>query len=150
MVRINRDGKPASEFRRAERGDVRSIAAGSKSEFNRELTDRDEHQSRMRMAELIGEIEKLTERLGKSFDINDLMKYKRLVQGFLKEATSLAFSLQKDSSFHRRGRAIMLSVRTVNQDVEALISDFTNKKREPTEILESMDKIRGMLLDMLV
>lgn len=149
MVKIERDRRSSGDYPLRGKPDVKSVDPSHKGEFARDLTDKQDRDYHVRMQELLSEIDKVAGRLQKTFDINDLMKYKKLVQNFLKEATAMAYATNRESSFHRRGRSIMISVKRINQEVEEMIEEFMAKKQDPIGILETMDKIRGMLLDLM-
>jgi len=44
---------------------------------------------------------------------------------------------------------LLFTISVIDEEVNAMIDDFMNHKKEPVEILNAMDKIRGMLVDLI-
>ena len=149
-MKIDRSKKELSQFQTIPRSGVPEVRRGAESIFDQELTHRQDESMQWKMKEFLSEIDKITERLNRSITIQDLMVYKKLVKNFLKEATAQAFEVEAKRSRSRRGRTVMVTVKTIDEEVEALIKDFIGKKTEPMEILEALDKIRGMLVDLMI
>lgn len=125
------------------------VKKASTASFEQELLQQRESERKIRMQELLQEIDNLNKKLGRSLNINDLMLYKRLVKGFLQEATLLAYSVKQERVRSRRGRTLLMTISVVDREVDNLIDDFIKNKKEPMEILGVMDKIRGMLVDLI-
>lgn len=120
------------------------------SPFDQEMNGRRDAECQFRMQELLKEIDQLNDRLNRNMTVNDLMKYKKLVKQFLQEAGARAYHIKQQRARNRRGRSILVSIQTVDREIEALVNDFIDKKKEPFELLITLDKIRGMLVDMIV
>lgn len=118
--------------------------------FEQELSQRQTQIEHYKMQELLQEIDKINSRLQKQLTLKDIIMYKRIVSDFLKEATTSAYRLQKDRGWQRRGRRILVSVQTIDSVVENMINDFMKKKSSALEILATLDKIRGMLIDLMI
>lgn len=118
--------------------------------FEEELKDREEKAYIAHLQELLNEIDKTQERLARHLDLNDLMRYKRLVQEFLNEVVKRTHLIEKEASFTKRGaRSLMVSVRRVNEELQVLLDIFYSRAQDPINILETLEKIRGMLLDLM-
>ena len=149
-MKIYRDKKEeVNRFTTRPKSEPREVMPVKQAIFEQELNYHKEKDIHLRMQEYLQELDKLTAKLQKTLTINDLMMYKKLVKGFLKEAISKAYLLNLEPGRSRRGRAILLSVNLVDEEVEGVIQDFMQKKLEPIEVLSSLDKIRGMLVDLL-
>lgn len=149
-MKIDRDKKGLSNFTPLKKAEVHEVQRKASSNFEQELTFKQEGQAQFIMQELLGEIDKVNQRLSKSLTINDLMTYKKLVKNFLKEASNQAFLLDKHRGRSRRGRSILVTIKTIDAEVEEMIDDFLKNKAAPTEVLEQLDKIRGMLVDLMI
>lgn len=150
MVKIDCDRRSPGNLPLTGKGGAQKVKPGQKGSFGQELLEKEEEACWLRMKEILDEIDRVADRLSANLNLQDLVKYKRLVQGFLKEATSRLYIINRESRFTRRGaRSILVSVEKVDQEVQALIEQFAGRTREPLEILETLDKIRGMLVDML-
>ena len=148
-MKIDRDKRGLNNFSAVTRKNQVEVPRKESATFNDELYQRQEAEGRFRMQELLGEMDHLTERLNKSLTVNDLMLYKKLVKQFLQEATSKAYNLNQQSGRSRRGRSILITIKTVDQEMEQLLDDFIRQKSDPVEVLETLDKIRGMLIDLM-
>ncbi|MDD3269832.1 MAG: YaaR family protein [Syntrophomonadaceae bacterium] len=149
-MKIDRDKKDIGSYSTLGKSDVRGVKRGSESSFDQELTQHREAASRFKMDEILQELERLGEKLNRNLNINDLMLYKKRVKNFLQEATAQAYLLKQERGRNRRGRTMLTTIATINSEVEQLIEDFLKKKKEPLEVLEALDKIRGMLVDLMI
>lgn len=149
-MKIDRNKKELSSFTTMGKSGVPEIKRGAESSFDHELGQRQEVMCQLKMQEILSEIDKITKRLNRSVNLNDLMLYKKLVKDFLKEATSEAYQVIKKRGRNRSGRTILVTVNTIDHEVENLIKEFREQKTEPMEILTALDKIRGMLLDLMI
>jgi hypothetical protein len=149
-VKIERSKKELNKYSSLGKAELPEVKRVTETAFEQELAYRQEAAMQFRIQEILGKIEKLSESLSKNININDLMRYKNLVRDFLREATSEAYQLNKKRGRNRRGRTLLMTVSTIDAEVEKLINDFREKKREPMEILETLDKIRGMLVDLMI
>ncbi len=120
------------------------------SSFEQELAQRRDAESQYRMQEILKEIDQLNEKLNRSLNVNDLMLYKKKVKQFLQEAIARAYAVKQERGRNRRGRSLLISIATIDQEVENLIEDFVREPREPVDVLVTLDKIRGMLLDLMI
>ncbi len=149
-MKIERDSKDIGSYTTLGKADVRGVNRGSESTFDQELTQRREAAGRYKMEEILKELERLGEKLNKNLNINDLMLYKKRVKNFLQEATTQAYLLKQERGRNRRGRTMLTTIATIDSEVEQLLEDFIKKKKEPLEVLEMLDKIRGMLVDLMI
>jgi len=102
------------------------------------------------MQELLKEIDQVAARLAQSMTIADLMLFRRLIKDFLREATSRAFRIKKErGSLRRQGRSLLITVEETDREIEGLIEELMKCQDQPVSVLETLDKIRGMLVDLL-
>jgi len=150
VLRIERNRKTSRDFNLPSNTGIRGVQPASKGEFSQELLDKEQDFYQMRMQELLLKIDGISEKLSKNLNINDLIQYKQLVQSFLKEATASAYLVKEQRSFTRRGaRSVLISIETINREVEEVLHGFITKRKEPMEVLAALDKIRGMMVDLL-
>lgn len=149
-MKIDRSKRDLGSYSSLGKTVVPEVKRGAESSFEQELSYRSEEAVQYKMQEILAEIDKLSDRINKNFNINDLMIYKKLVKNFLKEASLEAYQVNRKRGRNRSGRTILVTISTIDAEVEKLIDDFRNKKKEPMEILEALDKIRGMLIDLMV
>lgn len=149
-MKIDRNKKELSSFSTLGKTGVPEVKRSAESSFEHELGQRQEAACQFKMQEILNEIDKLTKRLNRNINLNDLMLYKKLVKDFLKEASSEAYQVNKRRGRNRSGRTILVTVNTIDHEIDDLINEFRAHKTEPMEILTSLDKIRGMLLDLMI
>ncbi len=149
-MRVERNRKNPRNFTLSSTKGIKEVKPTFRGEFSQELMEKEDHLYRTRMQEILGEIDSISDRLARNLNLNDLIKYKQLVQRFLKEATARAYLVNQERSFTRRGaRSILVSIERVNHEVEEILSGFTARRNEPVEVLAALDKIRGLLVDLL-
>lgn len=148
-MKIERSAKDMDPFRTRGKSSGREVAANRGASFDGDLNQQQEGMQRQKMEEILAGLAKVNARLAHNLNINDLMLYKKLVRDFLKEATDRAYRIEQQRGRHRRGRALLVSIKTVDEEMEAMIKDFMEKKTDPMDVLETLDKIRGMLVDLM-
>lgn len=148
-MKIERNKKDMEALRGANLRGGHEVGRRPESNFEGDLNQQQEQMDQQKLMEILASLEKINTRLSGNLNINDLMLYKRMVRDFLKEATSRAYRIEQQRGRHRRGRALLVSIRTIDEEMEQLMKDFMDKKREPMDILEALDKIRGMLVDLM-
>lgn len=149
-MKIDRDKKSLGDYTSAGKTRLRAVKRGSESVFDQELAYKNEESLQLQMQELFKEMDRVNERLKRNLNINDLMLYKKLIKTFLQEATARAYAINQQRGRNRRGRTLLITISTIDTEVEAMINDFMKKDREPVEILKTLDKIRGMLIDLMI
>lgn len=149
-MKIDRDKKGLSNYSSLKKAEIQGVRRGTSTSFGQELSQKQEEKSQYIMQELLGKIDKIALRLNRTLNINDLMTYRMLVKNFLKEASEQAYFLDRKRGRSRRGRSILITIRTIDMEVEELVESFLQNETEPTHILEQIDKIRGMLVDLMV
>lgn len=149
-MKIEREKRDLNQYPSLEKTSFQGIKKGTPSSFERELAQRTAGESRYRMQEILQELDRLSEKLEKSLTINDLMLYKKMVKNFLREATTQAYLLKQERGRSRRGRTMLITINVVDAEIEKLINDFIKQKKDPVDVLTLLDKIRGMLVDLMI
>jgi len=149
-MKINRDKKEWTKFTTVSSKASREVQRRPGASFEQELSQHHQSQGRRKMQEIMQQLDQVSDRLKRSLNISDLMLYKRLVKDFLQEAASQAYLLKQEHGRSRRGRALLVTIQTVDKEIEQMLDDFTRRTPEPLEVLETLDKIRGMLIDLMV
>lgn len=149
-MKIEQDKKSRVNYITTGKTGIPEVKRGAASDFDQELAYQKNEALQLQMAELLKEMDRVSARLNRNLNINDLMLYKKLVKNFLQEACTRAYVIKQQRGRNRRGRTLLITIDTIDAEVEELIKDFISKDKEPVEILETMDKIRGMLIDLMV
>jgi uncharacterized protein YaaR (DUF327 family) len=148
-MKIDRDKKGIGSYISPGKSQIPEVKRVNPGSFEQELMHKRESELQLRMKEILKELDRIGGRLSRNLNINDLMLYKRMVKSFLQEATLRAYALNKERGRSRRGRTLLFTISVIDEEVNAMIDDFMNHKKEPVEILNAMDKIRGMLVDLI-
>jgi len=114
------------------------------------------HDSRYRTLEeelafLMDEIKEQGERLAKRLNLEELLRYKKLVAQFLDKAVNEMFQLNKKSSWDYRGRHnIYTLVRKISSKLEELTEEIIASEKDRLFVLSCIDDIRGLLMDLFM
>ncbi|MDR1117337.1 MAG: YaaR family protein [Oscillospiraceae bacterium] len=120
-------------------------------EFRRTLTTLSDDKHVGRLQELIGDIDKQAAKLGKRADINEFVKYRKLIRDFMDEVISNGYEFSKENSFEARGRhRFFATVNTVNEKLDAMAKEVLESQSENINLLDKIDDIRGLLVDMML
>ncbi|SHG41690.1 hypothetical protein SAMN02745221_00142 [Thermosyntropha lipolytica DSM 11003] len=149
-MKIERDKKEWTKFNIPRSLEARIVNRGANASFEQELGAQRENEINLKMQEILNRIDQTARRLKERLSLQDLMLYKKLVKAFLEEAIARAYLLKRERSRSRRGRTILITVETVDRELEELINEFVLNKAEPVAILDKLDKIRGMLVDLMI
>jgi uncharacterized protein YaaR (DUF327 family) len=84
-------------------------------------------------------------------NLEELLRYKKLVAQFLDKAVHEMFQLNKKSEWDRRGRHnIYALVRKVNEELEKLTEEVIASQKDQLFVLSCVDDIRGLLMDLML
>ena len=99
----------------------------------------------------MADIKEQGERLAKRLNLQELLRYKKLVAQFLNKVVNEMFQLKKNSSWDYRGRHnIYALVKKVNDRLEELTEEIINSQKDQLFVLSCVDDIRGLLLDLFM
>ncbi|MBO8159960.1 YaaR family protein [Thermosyntropha sp.] len=149
-MKIEHNKNNLGKFGLTRSAEMRGVVRGANASFEQELFSKRENEVKFKMQELLSRIDEINDCLKKQLTLQDLMLYKKLVKSFLEEAMSRAYLLKRERSRSRRGRSILLTVATIDKEMEGLVNDFIQNKADPMDILDKLDKIRGMLVDLMI
>ena len=149
-MKIDRERDKINSFGTLGKRGVQGVKKSTASSFEQELAQQRDAESQYRMQEILKEIDRLNDKLNRSLNVNDLMLYKKLVKQFLREATTRAYAVKQERGRNRRGRSLLISIATIDSEIEKLIEDFVRERKEPVDVLITLDKIRGMLVDLII
>jgi uncharacterized protein YaaR (DUF327 family) len=147
-MKIDRERR-LNNYPAAGRTNLPEVKRSAASLFDQELNQHRDENIRLRMQELLTQMDSVERRLARNLNLNDLMLYKKLVKGFLQEATTRAYAVNQERGRSRRGRTLLITIQTIDREMEQLVDDFLVRAQEPVDILQTLDKIRGMLIDLM-
>ncbi|KUG04969.1 hypothetical protein ASZ90_017619 [hydrocarbon metagenome] len=148
-MRVERDKRLRSSFQSRDSQYLTDIKKSSAGSFDQELNQQSQRQIQERMNEILNQIDSLNKQLRNNLTISNLVLYSNLIKKFLKEASLRAYQLKQERGLNRRGRLMLITINKIDFEVEQMVNDFVDSQREPFEILAIIDKIRGMLVDLV-
>jgi uncharacterized protein len=118
--------------------------------FLEELDNAAEEQLKKSLDELIGELAGQAEVLERRRTFEELEKYKKMVKNFMDKAVRMIFTVKvSDSSkiMIKRKKVYML-VEMVDAELEKLTKQVLEKQSAGLDLLATLEKIKGILIDM--
>lgn len=89
-------------------------------------------------------------KISKTFSLDALKEYKKLVIEFLNLTVSNAYKFTKQNHLDNRGRhRIYTIVKKVNEEMDQLTKDLLATEKNTISVLGKIENIRGMLLDVM-
>ncbi len=149
-MRVERDKRLRNSYQSRESKGLTDIRRGSEGTFDQDLTQQSQKQIQERMNEILKQIDLLNKQLKNNLTISNLVHYSNLIKKFLKEASLRAYQLKQERGLNRRGRLMLITISKIDMEVEQMVNDFVASQKEPFDILAVIDKIRGMLVDLIV
>lgn len=111
----------------------------------------EEQELQARLSTMLEEITQQGEKIKKRMDIKDVRKYRGMIQEFMNEIVSRSHVFSRENSLDRRGRHRVYGiVKMVNETLDELAQELLKDEKDSIAILNSIDEIRGMLLDLFM
>lgn len=131
--------------------DDRKVSSGNAADFRSQLVKAENGSYDQQLEELVNDIVKQGEKLGKRVDIKELRDYKRLISEFLGVAVGNSRRFSKQSLLDRRGRhKVYALIKKINNELDLLTQEVMNGEQDNIDILRRVDDIRGLILDMMM
>lgn len=116
--------------------------------FLEQLNSAADQQVKGKLDNLLAEVDKQGKKLLDQMTIRELKKYKEVVKRFLGEAFKSSFKVKEQAGWDRRGKyKVFTLVEEIDKKMEQLSSLLMEEHKDQLLILETLDEIRGMLLD---
>ena len=116
--------------------------------FLEQLNSATDQQVKGKLDNLLAEVDKQGKKLLDHMTIRELKKYKEVVKRFLGEAFKSSFKVKEQAGWDRRGKyKVFTLVEEIDKKMEELSSLLMEEHKDQLLILETLDEIRGMLLD---
>ncbi|MBM7623942.1 YaaR family protein [Sporohalobacter salinus] len=123
-------------------------AKSSENNFLDTLQEVHDASVKERLDELLDQIDKQGEKLSKKRTFKELVRYKKMVQQFVKEAVDKIYKVKEEFSTYGSGKHKVYNlVEKVDESLEDLTELVLNKQSTQLEILDRLDEVRGMLVD---
>jgi hypothetical protein len=132
-------------------GVERRESGSQKQAFERHMSGIDKNNYMEKLNELSVNISKQGEMVAKRCDILELKRYREMITEFMNEAVRFSFEFKKQSTLDARGRHRMYAlIKRINKKLEELTKQLLEGETDNIALMDSIDEIRGMLLDMLM
>ncbi len=110
-----------------------------------------EQQLQERLSGLMSDIVISGERIKKHMDIRDMRKYRDLIKTFLNEIVNRSHGFSRENFLDRRGRHRVYGIiRLIDQNLDELAQQLIAEEKDSLAILNSVDEIRGLLMDIFL
>lgn len=118
--------------------------------FLKELDGAVEEQIKMSLDQLVEEIDKQAKNLANHRTFEELDKYKKMVKSFMDQAVRKIYTVKvSDSSkIMIKRKKVYIMVQKVDKELEKLTIEIIKKQAEGLDLLSSLERISGMLVDM--
>lgn len=123
--------------------------SGSKQSFENLIQS---HSIKLKQQEIKQLMVKITEqgnKLARYRTFRELVKFKRLVKGFLEETVYNGFNLEKSHHFSFDGQSRELAiVKEVDEKLIQLTEDIMNQEKKAVDLLGLIGEIKGLLINL--
>ena len=126
----------------------RHVASGDDSFKFSLISNIMEKELQTKVAELMGQITEQGKKLGKKTDIRDMKRYRELIKSFLNEVVYRSHKFSRENFLDRRGRHRVYGIiRLIDENLDKLAEELLKEEKDNIAILNTIDEIRGLLLD---
>ena len=126
----------------------RRVASGDDSFKFSLISNIMEKELQTKVAELMGQITEQGKKLGKKTDIRDMKRYRELIKSFLNEVVYRSHKFSRENFLDRRGRHRVYGIiRLIDENLDKLAEELLKDEKDNIAILNTIDEIRGLLLD---
>ena len=94
----------------------------------------------------INQVKDLGKQLVNTKGYSDVIRYKQVIQKYLKSVVNYAYEVDRKDSFWNNN--YFRTVNVVNEKLESLTRDFLSDEKENIDIASKIDDINGLLIDL--
>lgn len=110
-----------------------------------------EQELQERLNTLMSDIVTSGERIKKHMNIRDMKNYRALIKTFLNEIVNRSHGFSRENFLDRRGRHRVYGIiRLIDENLDELAQKLIADEKDPIAILNSVDEIRGLLMDIFL
>ncbi len=122
----------------------------NESNFMKELDGAAEEQVKQSLDQLLEDLSEQAKVLANHRTFEELDKYKKLVRNFMDTAVKkiYAVKISDSSKLMVKRKKVYVIVEQVDAELEKLTVAMLSKQAESLDLLATLDRIRGMLVDM--
>lgn len=125
----------------------RSGSSGTK--FSEIISRQEVQLYKEQLDRLLADVQFAGERLGKSRNFQDLVKYKSLVKQLVKETVEAGMELKQSHSWNRfaEGR-VLQTVELIDEKLVELTEEMLEDEKQSIDILGKVGEIKGLLINL--
>jgi uncharacterized protein YaaR (DUF327 family) len=133
-----------------QRGEVNRV--GKAPQVHRDFNELFQEHSdawQERLELLLAQMDELGKRLLKSFSVYDLISYKNALKNFLADIHKKVYGIKEENGWTRGGRhKLYQRLELLDKELEELTKAVLDKQKDPVNLLNKLDTIRGLLVDL--
>lgn len=110
-----------------------------------------EQELQVRLSGLMADIVTSGEKIKKHMDVRDMRNYRELIKTFLNEVVNRSHGFSRENFLDRKGRHRVYGIiRLIDQNLDELAQQLIADEKDALAILNSVDEIRGLLMDIFL
>lgn len=148
-VKNIRDG--AMSVSNTQTPDTLKNVSGRGQSFERHFENQGRAQYEEKLAEMAKDVNTQGELLTKRADMFELQKYREMIGEFISTVVSGAYRFNKETTFDSKGRRrVFATVDKINEKLESLAEEILRSQQSNLNILNTVDDIRGLIVDLML
>ncbi|WP_016838876.1 YaaR family protein [Ureibacillus thermosphaericus] len=101
------------------------------------------------LTRLLGDISAAGDRVARSRNLRDLVRFKMLVRRFLQEAVEYGLELKQSHTWNRFGEGRRLKIiKKIDERLVELAQDLLDEEKETIDLLDKIGEIKGLLINL--
>lgn len=122
---------------------------GARASFQETLRGARAGQWNQRVDQALARLDQLGQRLGRTFSLEDLKRYRAAVAELMHDLTRQMVQVRADVEWDTQAweQRTLVTIRRVNEEVENLAQMVLSQEQDRLAILEKIGEIKGLLLD---
>lgn len=117
----------------------------TKENFSTSFSETYKSSTRDSLDKSLNKIKDMGDILISTQSYSDIIKYKKMIKGFLSEVVDYAYSLNKRDSFWES--QYFSTVEIIDEKLDAMTKEVLSNQRNNILITSSIDEIQGLLID---
>jgi hypothetical protein len=117
----------------------------NKLDFSDSFNQANKSKTKEELDIYVNEIRETGKKIVATQNYTDVIKYKKVIKGYLKSIVDYVYTLNKNDSFWDRN--YFTTVKTVNEKLEQVTKELIYDQKENIDIAAKIDEINGLLID---
>jgi len=128
-------------------GNLKRPAQTNNASFQSLVRSQSEQLKTQEFTQMMKQITEQGDKLSRYRSFRELVKFKRMVKGFLEKATSEGYLLEKKQSFSMHGSRQLSIVKIIDEKIAQLAEDLMDEEKKSLDILGLIGEIKGLLVN---